>query len=171
VETSIVANPARFGQVAHSQPSRGRRSDICIGHIATRRDAKIYAASIITAEDFREIVLSLQGAIERAHMGHPDFRANGRIFASLHANELSGTVKLTPEEQRELVRAHSKVFTPAAGAWGRQGWTNVTLSEVDGPTARAAVLLAWQNVIDKPGRRSAKPRTARTTRPSRKRRR
>ena len=126
----------------------------------------------VTAEDFREIALSMQGAIERAHMGHPDFRVNGRIFATLHANELTGGLKLTPEEQRELMRSHSKVFTPAAGAWGRQGWTNVRLSEADGATARAAVLLAWQNVIEKrPSRRSSKPRTARINRPTPKRRR
>jgi hypothetical protein len=125
----------------------------------------------VKAKDFRRIALGLVGAVEKEHMGHPDFRANGRIFASLHANEQSGSVKLTPEEQRELVRSHSKVFTPAAGAWGRQGWTNVRLSEADRATARAAVLLAWQNVVEKrPSGRSSKPRTARTNQPSRKRR-
>ena len=36
----------------------------------------------MTADDFRDIALGMQGAIERAHMNHPDFRANGRIFAS-----------------------------------------------------------------------------------------
>jgi hypothetical protein len=128
-------------------------------------------SSMLTADDFREIALSMHGAIERAHMGHPDFRANGRIFASLHANDLSGTVKLTPEEQRDLMRAHPKVFTPAAGAWGRQGWTVLRLSEADSGTARSAILLAWQNVVDKPrGRQSSKPRDRQAVRPSRRRR-
>lgn len=126
---------------------------------------------MLTADDFREIALSMHDAIERAHMGHPDFRANGRIFASLHANERSGTVKLTPEEQRELMRAHPTMFTPAAGAWGRQGWTVVSLSESDCRTVRAAILLAWQNVVDRPRRRpSPQRRGTQAARPPRKRR-
>jgi len=55
----------------------------------------------MTADDFREIVLSMDGAVEGAHMKHPDFRANGRIFASLKPGEEAGVVKLSPEEQQE----------------------------------------------------------------------
>ena len=36
----------------------------------------------MTADDFRRITLALEGAVEKAHMGHPDFRVNGRIFAT-----------------------------------------------------------------------------------------
>lgn len=121
-----------------------------------------------TADDFRAIALSLHDAIERAHMGHPDFRANGRVFASLHANEESGTMKLTPEEQAEFMRAHPKMFTPAAGAWGRQGWTVVQLDAADEASLRGALLLAWQNVATKPpgrpsstGSKAKGPRTKR----------
>jgi hypothetical protein len=34
-------------------------------------------------EDFRRIALSLPGAEESSHMGAPDFRVGGRIFATL----------------------------------------------------------------------------------------
>lgn len=123
---------------------------------------------MFTADDFRAIALALHGAIERAHMGHPDFRANGRIFATLHADERSGALKLTPEEQRALMREHPKTFTPAPGAWGRQGWTVVRLDAADQATLRGALILAWQNVATKPpGRRSSRPagsRPARTRR-------
>lgn len=101
---------------------------------------------MMTADEFRDTALGMNGAIEGAHMGHPDFRASGRIFASLNAKEDVGTLKLTPEEQRELMRAHPKMFTPAAGAWGRQGWTEVQLSAASKTAVRTAVLLAWQNV-------------------------
>ena len=37
----------------------------------------------MTADDFPSIALCMQGAVGRAHMNHPDFRANGRIFATL----------------------------------------------------------------------------------------
>ena len=109
----------------------------------------------MTADDFRDLALGLEGAIERAHMGHPDFRANGRIFASLDAKEAWGTVKLLPEEQRELRRTHPKVFEPAAGAWGRQGWTRVQLATADRRTVRSAVVLAWEHVTALPQKRSS----------------
>jgi hypothetical protein len=37
----------------------------------------------MTVDDFRRIALSLEGAEEGSHMGQPDFRAGGRIFATL----------------------------------------------------------------------------------------
>ena len=62
----------------------------------------------MTADDFRTIALSLDGSVEQSHMGHPDFRAAGRIFATLHHDDKSGTLMLTPEEQRELMRTQPK---------------------------------------------------------------
>lgn len=104
----------------------------------------------VTADDFREIALSLQDAIEKAHMGHPDFRANGQIFSTLGPGEKWGMVKLAPEEQKEYMRLHPRMFSPASGAWGRQGCTTVHLEAADRATVRGAMLLAWQHVIDQP---------------------
>jgi hypothetical protein len=53
----------------------------------------------VTADDFRRIALGLDGAIESAHMGHPDFRVNGRIFATIHASHEAGMVALTPDDR------------------------------------------------------------------------
>jgi hypothetical protein len=61
-------------------------------------------------------------------------------------------VKLSPDEQQELVRAHPAAFEPSSGAWGRQGCTNVRLSAADEATVRGALLLAWEGVVAKPGR-------------------
>jgi YjbR len=110
-------------------------------------------ATLVSVDELRELVLELEGAVERAHMGHPDFRVNGRIFASLHASEQWGTVKLTPEEQREFIRTHPGVFAPAAGAWGRQGWTTVQLNVARRGEVRSALLLAWQAALNKPASR------------------
>jgi hypothetical protein len=130
----------------------------------------------MTADDFREIALAFDDAIESAHMGHPDFRAAGRIFATLNADETTGGLKLTPEEQQALMASHPAAFSPASGAWGRGGWTMVRLESVDRPTARGALLLAWQNVVNAPRRkaapkasRAAATSSARTPRPRRRR--
>jgi len=56
----------------------------------------------MTAAQFREIALSFPEAVEAAHMGHPDFRVAGRIFATLgYQNERRGVLLLSPEEQQE----------------------------------------------------------------------
>jgi YjbR len=103
----------------------------------------------MSSDEFRQLALALNGTVERSHMNHPDFRANGRIFASIMPGETKGTVNLTLEEQRVFLRQHPGTFTAAAGAWGRQGWTHVTLAGADERAVRSALLLAWQNVVEK----------------------
>lgn len=60
----------------------------------------------MTTTKFRSIALSMEEASEGAHMGHPDFRVGGEIFATLgYPDAGSGVVILTAEEQEEFVRA------------------------------------------------------------------
>ena len=98
----------------------------------------------MNADDFRRIALALDGAVEGSHMGHPDFRAGGRIFASIHPDPRVGMVKLSLEQQERFVMDHPRGFAPEAGAWGRQGYTRVQLRAVDEDTAGEALTLAWQ---------------------------
>jgi hypothetical protein len=112
----------------------------------------------MTANEFRRIALAMQGAAGGQHMGHPDFRANGRIFATLTADGSRGMVQLTPEQQQEFVSAAPETFVPAAGAWGRGGSTMVQLSTVDADTLGEAMTLAWQKAI---AVKKAKPKRAR----------
>jgi len=107
----------------------------------------------MTADTFRRLALAMNGAVEAAHMGHPDFRANGRIFATLHPGDERATVKLSPEEQRELILEDPEAFVPASGAWGRQGYTDVVLRAADVAVVRGALVLAWQSTLVKPRRR------------------
>jgi hypothetical protein len=95
----------------------------------------------------------MQGATESEHMRHPDFRANGRIFASLDADETIAMVALTPEQQRRFVDEHPDVFFPAAGAWGRQGYTRVRLAAAGEESVGEAMTLAWQNTKSRARRR------------------
>jgi hypothetical protein len=119
----------------------------------------------MTADDFRRLALELDGAVERAHMNHPDFRAHGRIFATLHTNDTVGMVRVTPSEQRELMREHPAVFEPSSGAWGRQGCTNVRLAAADERNVRAALILAWELSAEKPvSKPRSRTRGAQTTR-------
>src|SRR5262245_10119802 len=108
----------------------------------------------MTATRFRRIALALDGAEEREHMGHPDFRVNGRIFATLTADERKGMVKLTPDQQAAYLQAHAGVFEPASGAWGRQGCTMVLLGKADAETLGAAITDAWRQAVQRPAPRT-----------------
>jgi hypothetical protein len=102
----------------------------------------------------------MKGAVEGAHMGHPDFRVNGKIFATLHPDQQTGMVKLTPEQQEVLVREHPSAFAPENGAWGRQGCTAVRIGAVENELLGEAITLAWRNLAAAPVRRPS-PRTRR----------
>src|SRR5690242_13883420 len=102
----------------------------------------------MTSDGFRKIALGMKGAIESAHMGHPDFRVGNRIFATLRADKdqrMIGMVILTPDQQRRLVDEAPKAFEPVNGAWGLQGCTNVRLETVDEEQLGEAVTMAWRN--------------------------
>ena len=104
----------------------------------------------MTPNDFRRIALSLPEAEESAHMNHPDFRVGGKIFATLGYPDVDhGMVILPPEEQARLVRAYSKVFAAAKGAWGKRGSTSVCLEAVDKTTLKRAIESAWRNKAPK----------------------
>ena len=99
----------------------------------------------------------MERAIESAHMGHPDFRANGRIFSTIYPDGKSGMVKLTPDQQRGFVVEYPETFEPASGAWGRQGCTTVHFASADPRILHEAMKLALQNTIRKKAARSPRP--------------
>jgi hypothetical protein len=104
----------------------------------------------VTPKQFRQLALSFPESEERAHMRHPDFRVAGKVFATLgYPDKNWGMVKLTPEQQEELVNEEPKALVPAAGAWGRQGSTTVRLKSIRKATLRRAMEAAWRNTAPK----------------------
>jgi len=105
----------------------------------------------ITEAGFRKLALSLPGAVESAHMNHPDFRIGGKIFASLgYPDEGWGMVKLTPEQQVLFIERAPGAFQPCAGVWGQRGATNVCLALAKEKVVMAALKNASNNVASKP---------------------
>ena len=101
----------------------------------------------MTPAAFRKLALSLEGVIEGAHGGHPDFRARGKVFASLgYPGAAWGMVKLAPEQQQILVSAEPGMFVPVKGTWGLRGATSVRLAAADARTMLSALTMAWRNV-------------------------
>jgi hypothetical protein len=104
------------------------------------------------------MALAMAGAVEREHMGHPDFRApgpDGRIFATIHHSDETGGLMLTPEQQQGFLRDAPDAFFPAAGAWGRAGATMVRFAAAEEETVGEAMTLAWQNAMAKAKQRKS----------------
>ncbi len=95
--------------------------------------------------DFRRIALSLDGAEESSHMGAPDFRVGGRIFATLASQgEGYGNLMITPEQQAAFVSEMPDVFVPIKGGWGRMGATHIVLAAASEDVLRGALHTAWE---------------------------
>ena len=114
--------------------------------------------------DFQRIALSFEGAEESSHMGAPDFRVGGRIFATLASEKHGyGNLMLTPEQQAEFVGELPEVFMPIHGGWGRMGATHIRLSKASEDVLAGALRAAWMLRVEK------NAGTKRTTRTKKKR--
>jgi hypothetical protein len=122
----------------------------------------------VTAEDFRRLALSLDGAEEGSHMGAVDFRVGGRIFATLASVKAGfGNLMLSPELQAQFVAEAPDLFLPVAGGWGRMGATHVRLAKAHRDVLEGALRAAWKLRVEKNGRsrsRAARPPRERTGR-------
>jgi len=109
--------------------------------------------------DFRRIALSFEGAEESSHLGSPDFRVGGRIFATLASQSQGyGNLALTPEQQTDFVAELPEVFVPIAGGWGRMGMTHIRLSAANEDVLTGALRAAWKLRLEK-NRKARKQRS------------
>jgi hypothetical protein len=100
--------------------------------------------------DFRRIAMSLPGAEEASHMGSPDFRVEGKIFATLASQKQGyGNLMLTPEQQAEFVQEQPDVFVPIAGGWGKNGATHIRLAAANEDLLAGALRTAWKLRLEK----------------------
>ena len=105
----------------------------------------------MNANEFRRLALAVPGAIEASHMNHPDFRLDGKIFATLGVpDEEWGMVNLTPDEQRVFMAEAPGVFKPCSGVWGERGATHVHLPKVTKKLVQAALAVAKEKVSKPP---------------------
>jgi hypothetical protein len=113
----------------------------------------------MTTDDFRRIALSLEGAEESSHMGAPDFRVQGKIFATLASQHQGyGNLKLTLEQQADFVRELPEVFLPIPGGWGRMGMTHIRLAKASEDVVAGALRAAWKLRVERNTKKKRAPR-------------
>jgi YjbR len=109
--------------------------------------------------DFRRIALSFPSAEESSHMGNPDFRVGGRIFATLaSAKQGYGNIKLTLEQQQAFVAELPDVFLPIPGGWGRMGMTHIILAAASEDVLTGALHTAYQLRVSQNAKSSTRSR-------------
>lgn len=106
----------------------------------------------MTPDDFAALALSLPGVVESAHFGNRDFRAGGKIFASL-PKEHAANLNLTPDQQLMMLEIHRDLFTALPNAWGLRGWTSLDLTRATAEIALSALGTARENVLAKKSRK------------------
>jgi hypothetical protein len=115
----------------------------------------------MNAADFRRIALLLEGAEEGSHMGSPDFRVGGKIFATLASQDQGyGNLMLTPEQQAAFLEDQPNLFVPVAGGWGRMGATHIRLAMANEDVLAGALRTAWKLRIAKNGKAGRKERSS-----------
>jgi hypothetical protein len=104
-----------------------------------------------TARDLKRIALALEGTSEAPHFDRTAFKVK-RIYATLAADGKTANLKFTPDEQEFKCMLAPEVFATVPNAWGKQGWTTVTLAKASAAELRAALEMAWLHAVPtKPG--------------------
>ena len=120
----------------------------------------------MTPADFRRIALSFPNTEESSHMGSPDFRVGGHIFATLASEKQGyGNLMLTPELQQAFLADQSDLFLPIAGRWGRMGATHIRLAPATEDILTGALLAAY-NLRHQKNEATRKPRKSPNKQPS-----
>jgi hypothetical protein len=101
----------------------------------------------MTIDGFRRLAMRMPEAAEVGHMGHPDFRVGGKIFATLgYPTDAWGMVRLAPDQQEAFCAAEPGTYVPVKGKWGEKGATNVRLRSARASSVRLALAAAWSGV-------------------------
>ena len=103
---------------------------------------------MITADQLRQVALSLPEAEERETWGHPTFRVRDKLFATLSDDGHQAGVKTTRQEQSALIAAAPETFG-IPDYVGRHGWVSVQLATADPAELRELLVEAWRQTAPK----------------------
>jgi hypothetical protein len=102
---------------------------------------------MVTLAQASRAFLALPEAEEKSHMGHPDFRVGGKIFATLQPAKKIAVVMLSPADQAAAVQMNPEALTQKY--WGKKGYIEVNLERANAALLRALAQAAWRNIAPK----------------------
>ncbi|MGJ4952513.1 MmcQ/YjbR family DNA-binding protein [Bradyrhizobium sp. HKCCYLS20291] len=111
----------------------------------------------MNSAEFRKLALSLAGTTAAPHFDRTAFKLH-RTFATLAGDGASANILLTPDEQEHYASLAPGVFRRVPNKWGDQGWTTVSLAEVDAGLLLTALESAWRAAHPPAKRRAGRAR-------------
>ena len=104
---------------------------------------------MVSAKSFREMAMAFENVTEQPHFERTSFRIQKKIFATLDEKKVTATLKLNEIDQSVFCSFDNRIFYPATGAWGKQGWTIVSLSKAPKSMLVDALKKSYLNVSEK----------------------
>jgi hypothetical protein len=101
----------------------------------------------VTPAQARRIFLEQPEAEEKSHMGHPDFRVGGKIFATLWPDRNIAVVKLAIADATGALQVNPEALT--LKYWGKSPYLEVNLKRANAGLLRALARAAWRNTVPK----------------------
>jgi hypothetical protein len=105
---------------------------------------------LVTIDQVSRLARALPETEEHDHWGHPAYRVGERLFAVLWPKERIVILKLSSEQQHELLSTDPYTFTP--DQWveqGEEGWTKILLKGVTPGDFERHLEHAWRCVATK----------------------
>ncbi len=103
----------------------------------------------LTAATFRQMALSLPGAVELPHFDKVSFRVNKKIFATLNEKANIAVLMFSPLQQSVFCAWDKTMIYPVPGGWGRKGCTIFELSKVKKAMLKDALAVVYNEIISK----------------------
>lgn len=104
----------------------------------------------VSAEDIREVALSMPGTTEQLAWGRPTFRVAGKMFASLGDDDTTIGVKCPREERAELIAAEPAKFFIKPGHDDNYSLVRVRLNALEDVEELRVILLdSWRQAAPK----------------------
>jgi predicted DNA-binding protein (MmcQ/YjbR family) len=102
----------------------------------------------MTINAFREMALAFPGTEENPHFDRAAFKVvKKRIFATLHEEQYTANLKLSPADQRMFCKFDKAIVFPIPNKWGEQGWTIFDLKKIPNALMLDALNAAYQDVF------------------------
>ena len=109
---------------------------------------------MVTVETFRQMALSLPGAIELPHFDKASFRVNlpgrqagKRIFATLDEKNKTAVLMFSPLEQSVFCAFDKTIIYPVPGGWGKQGATIFELDKIKKAMMKDALKVVYDEIL------------------------
>ena len=102
----------------------------------------------MTSAAFREMALSFPATEEHPHFDRAAFKVIGkRIFATLHEQEGTANLKLSPVDQSVFSSFGKGAVYAVPNKWGLQGWTTFELKKIPVNLMLDALNTAYSEVM------------------------